>query len=80
MICTRCHGLMVPDHLFDVHGTSGHMWRRSERCMNCGHIHDAVIARHRGAGAAPVAGMSSEPDYHDEEVHLGMESYQARTA
>ncbi len=80
MNCTRCHGLMVPDYLFDLQGTSGHMWRHSQRCMNCGHVYDAVIEHNRGAGTTQAIAVSSEPDYHDEEVHLGKESYLARTA
>jgi hypothetical protein len=47
--------------------------------MNCGHVYDAVIEHNRGAGATQAVAVSSEPDYHDEEVHLGKESYLART-
>ena len=81
MSCTRCMGLMVQDHLLDFHGTSGHMWTKSWRCMNCGYVHDAVTAQNRQAMPKPVLTVvSAEPDYQDEEVHLGRESYLSRVA
>ena len=79
MHCMRCHGLMAPDHLFDMHGVSGHIvWRPSRRCMNCGHVDDAGIACHPATDSTHPVALSSEPDYRDEEVHLGRESYLAR--
>jgi uncharacterized Zn finger protein len=76
MTCSRCQGLMVKDQLFDLEGTYGHMWTTSLRCMNCGHVHDAVIAQHRLARQEQVVVVSSpEPDYQDDEVHLGAESF-----
>jgi uncharacterized Zn finger protein len=81
MSCTRCMGLMVQHHLLDIHGTSGYMWTKSWRCMNCGHVHDAVTAQNRRPKPEPALTVASvEPDYQDEEVHLGRESYLARTA
>ncbi len=76
MNCMRCQGLMVPDHCFDFEGTSGFTWAESHRCMNCGYVHDAVIDRHRQTARI----LSTEPDYQDEEVHLGRESYIIRAA
>lgn len=76
MTCSRCQGLMVEDHLFDFEGTSGHMWTTSLRCMNCGHVHDAVMAQHRQLQQPKVVVVSrGEPDYQDDEVHLGAESF-----
>lgn len=76
MTCSRCQGLMVEDQLFDLDGTYGHMWTTGVRCVNCGHIHDAVITQNRRRQQAKVLVVSSsEPDYQDEEVHLGAESY-----
>jgi len=67
---------MVEDQLFDFEGTYGHMWTTSLRCMNCGHVHDPVIAQHRLARQEQVVVVSSrEPDYQDDEVHLGAESF-----
>lgn len=81
MNCTRCKGSMIEDHFMDFEGTSGHMWAKSWRCMNCGHVHDAVIEQNRRIKQqhAPVL-VTGEPDYQDEEVHLGRESYLARVA
>ncbi len=80
MHCTRCHGLMVADHFYDYEGTSGHTWSQTHRCMNCGHMHDPVIERNRTAALKPGAAALCEPDYHDEEVHLGREAYLAPAA
>jgi hypothetical protein len=44
--------------------------------MNCGYVHDSVIAQHRLARQEQVVVVSSrEPDYQDDEVHLGAESF-----
>ena len=76
MTCTRCQGLMVEDQLLDLEGTYGHMWATGLRCMNCGHVEDAVIAQHRQLHQAKVLVASSgEPNYQDEDVYLGAESY-----
>ena len=83
MTCLRCQGLMVEDHLFDYEGAYGHMWAKGFRCMNCGHIHDSVIqqnGRSQQANVKVLAGVSGEPDYHDDEVHLGVESILRRAA
>ena len=81
MNCSRCRGLMVEDHFLDLEGTTGYMWTVGCRCMNCGHVHDPVIEQHRLARRKhALANLSSEPDYQDEEVHLGAESFVARAA
>jgi hypothetical protein len=81
MNCLRCQGLMVQDLFYDFEGTSGHTWSQSQRCMNCGHAHDRVMEQNRvGSLKKAVPPVSSEPDYHDEEVHLGAESYLAPAA
>lgn len=54
MHCMRCQGLMIRDHFFDFDGTTGHMWACSWRCMNCGHVYDAVIEQNRRAAREPV--------------------------
>ncbi len=46
MICPRCQGLMVSDLLLDLAETQG-MWMKAARCMNCGHVIDAVMERNR---------------------------------
>lgn len=81
MSCIRCQGLMVQDLFYDFEGTSGHTWSQSQRCMNCGHAHDPVIEHNRMASLKKtLAPFPSEPDYQDEEVHLGAESYLAPAA
>ena len=75
MNCSRCRGLMVEDQLLDFKGGYGQMWTAGRRCVNCGHVHDAVIEQNRLAGQEKVLVLSSsEPDYQDDEVHLGAEA------
>ena len=49
MKCTRCHGLMVEDHLLDVKESLGPMWIKTWRCVACGNIVDPLILKHRSA-------------------------------
>jgi uncharacterized Zn finger protein len=66
---------MMEEHLLDMEGAFGEMWTTSLRCMNCGHVHDSVIEQHRVAQSEKVVALrSSEPDYQDEDVHLGVGS------
>ena len=81
MHCSRCHGFMVEDQLLDMEGAYGQMWTTSLRCMNCGHIHDSVIEQHQPTRPKNVLAFpSGEPDYQDDEVHLGEESFIRRAA
>jgi hypothetical protein len=76
MTCSRCRGFMAEDHFLDMQGSYGQMWATSWRCVNCGHVQDSVIEQNRSAQPEQVlAFQSSEPDYQDEEVHLGSESF-----
>lgn len=73
MKCTRCQGLMIEDHFLDFEGTLGHMWTNAYRCMNCGNVHDSVIAQHRLARPQPAPVLTGctfddEADDHDEEI------------
>ena len=52
MKCTRCHGLMVEDHLLDVKESLGPMWIKTWRCVACGNIVDPLILKHRSAQAS----------------------------
>ncbi len=47
MICQRCQGLMVEDHLLDMEESYGRPWIRGWRCVCCGDIVDPLIRRHR---------------------------------
>ena len=58
MHCNRCQGLMVKTHFLDFDGSFGEMWAQSSRCVNCGHVHDPVIARNQLLRPAPVWGLA----------------------
>lgn len=76
MTCSRCSGFLVEDQLLDLEGGYGEMWANSWRCVNCGHAHDAVIERNRLARKGKVLAFPcGEPDYQDDEVHLGSEAF-----
>ena len=81
MNCSRCHGLMAKDHFMDFEGTFGHMWMTAWRCLNCGHVCDPMIEQNRQLAKVEVqAHAANEPDYDDEEVHLGPESFTSHAA
>ena len=81
MNCSRCLGLMIEDQYLDMESQYGQMWARSLRCVNCGYVHDSVIEQNRLARQEQVvAHPSGEPDYQDDEVHLGVESIIRRAA
>jgi hypothetical protein len=76
MTCSRCCGLMLEAHCLDFEGAYGQMRRTSWRCVNCGRVHDSVIEQHRLAPQEKVLTLRSrEPDFQDDEVHLGAESF-----
>ena len=79
MTCSRCSGLMVEDRFFDLEGTQGFMSMKCWRCINCGHAHDAVAEQSHLARQEKVLVLTSgEPDYQDDDVHLGSESFVRR--
>ena len=81
MTCVRCLYLMIEDQFLDMESPYGQMWVSSLRCGNCGHVHDSVIKQHRLARQEKVVALpGSEPDYQDDEVHLGAESFIRQTA
>jgi uncharacterized Zn finger protein len=81
MTCSRCSGLMLEDHFLDMEGSYGQMWTTSWRCMNCGRVHDSVIEQNQLARQEKVlAPPRGEPNYQDDEVHLGAESFIRRAA
>ena len=76
MTCRRCEGLMVEEHLRDFQGTYGFSRANGWRCMNCGCVRDSAIEQHRLAQQNKILALpSGEPDYQDEEVHLGVEAF-----
>ena len=52
MNCPRCQGLMVRDLSCDLAETQG-MWVHTIRCMNCGHVTDPTIEKHRTQSNRP---------------------------
>jgi hypothetical protein len=76
MNCRPCQGLMMEDQLLDFQGTQGFTWTTCRRCVNCGHVDDSAIKQNRLARQEQVLVLSSsEPDYQDDEVHLGAEAF-----
>jgi len=74
MECMRCQGLMVEDHFIDLYWTSGLMWMKGWRCMNCGHVVDPLIEQNRRLQEAPLLGMAEAPvELATEEVYLEAE-------
>jgi|RhiMetdeSRZDD1v2_1073273.scaffolds.fasta_scaffold53145_3 uncharacterized Zn finger protein len=45
MVCARCSGRMVREDLLDEKSTR--VGYEARRCLNCGHIEDAVILTNR---------------------------------
>jgi hypothetical protein len=81
MNCSRCQGLMVEDQLLDMEGTYGQTWTTSLRCVNCGRIHDSVTEQNYLARQEKTLMRSGgEPDYQDDEAHLGAQSFIRRAA
>ena len=47
MSCSSCSGFMLEDHFLDFEGSYGEFWAKNWRCVNCGHVDDAVVERNR---------------------------------
>jgi hypothetical protein len=76
MTCSRCSGLMLEELMLDIEGGFGEMWTKSRRCVNCGHIHDAVMERNGPAHTKKnLAYASSKLESQEDDAHLGVESY-----
>ena len=68
MICARCGELLLEDRFMN--------WEARWRCMKCGQVHDTKnVQSHMVNEQNRLWGRSSEPNYSDEEVHLGSESF-----
>ena len=81
MTCLCCLGLMMKDQFLDLASPYGKKWASSLRCGNCGHVHDSAIKQfHPARQEKGVARPSGEPDYQDDELHLGAESIIRRAA
>ena len=51
MECTRCHGFMAKDPLYDLLENDGQFyvgaWRWGSRCIACGKVSDLAIEQNR---------------------------------
>ena len=76
MHCSRCQGLMRKDHLLDMEGGFGEMWAQSWRCVNCGAVHDGVIAQNQLARQENLLVFTSgEPHTQEDDIYLGAEAF-----
>jgi hypothetical protein len=66
MICSCCGNPLVEDRFMD--------WPARWRCLNCSRVQSSMKVRIKAA-RKEKASFSAEPDYCDEEVHLGSESF-----
>ena len=68
MICSRCGELLLEDRFM----VSAARWC----CKKCGQVHDSKnVHTHIVNEHNRLFPRSSEPEYFDEEVHLGSESF-----
>ena len=52
--CSRCEGCMIEDFLLDMEDSSGPMWLKAWRCMNCGNIYERGLRQNRLAKEAQM--------------------------
>lgn len=57
--CARCHGVLIPESLFDLFNNCGQMRCWAYRCIQCGDVVDSLILKHRTGDEIPGA----EPQY-----------------
>lgn len=68
MICSQCGALLLEDRFLE--------WTARWRCLKCGHVQDSVtVHSYLARQEKGFLLKSAEPDYWDEEVHLGSESF-----
>ena len=67
MTCSFCGELLVEDRFLN--------WSARWRCLNCGRVQVPTTANNHLRSPERVCFESAEPDYRDEEVHLGSESF-----
>ena len=75
MSCSRCNGCMVEDYMLDMEDSSGPMWQRAWRCMNCGNVFDSVLHHNRQTQGAKPPSIAHEGSVGGgEKVPLGAEA------
>lgn len=59
MVCQRCRGLLVRDAFYDLSVKADARYATT-RCINCGHIEDAVVRANRIRISVSAQGTSRE--------------------
>lgn len=76
MTTPRCCGFRTENNFIDFIGSYEQARVRNWHCVSCGQVHGSKIEHHRSTSQRNTWTLSSgEPDYQDEEVHLGVESF-----
>ena len=75
MSCSRCKGCMIEDYLLDMEDSSGPMWLKAWRCMNCGNVSDKVLEQNRHTHELThLSGTRKpSPSSHGEVIHCPAE-------
>jgi hypothetical protein len=61
MSCSRCQGCMIEDYLLDMEDSSGPMWLKAWRCMNCGNVSDSLLEHNRQIHGTKPLSISNQP-------------------
>ena len=76
MDCRRCQGLMVEAHCTDMEGTYGFSYMKGWRCLNCGHVADAIMEANRRLQEAAIhVPTHKTSEYEREAAQLDVETY-----
>lgn len=76
MKCSRCRGCVVEERFLVFEGPFREMSATNWRCVNCGRIHKSMVEEnHLASEENALVSPSGEPDYQDDEVHLGAEAF-----
>ncbi len=66
MECTRCHGFMAKERLYDLFENDGQVyvsgWRWAYRCVVCGHVSDWMVLQNRGMARQTVTAAKRTRD------------------
>ena len=72
MECTRCHGFMAQESLYDLLENDGQVyasgWRWAYRCVACGKVSDWVIEQNRQIAANAVTANQRKGNARNEEA------------
>ncbi|GEM_PF-986712 len=79
--CSRCAGCMIEDFLLDMEDSSGPMWLKAWRCMNCGNIYERVLQQNRLAKEAQMGAPTAiVPHASAERLPLGADGLEQLAA